>query len=196
MNRCYSKSKMRAQLTMEFLVMLALFLIIAIISVGLYVVFTDFSSGMDAKNSLDYWKSQARPFSIDDAFYETYGGRIYFAIKSNSDHDLVLTKMMVNGTSLAFFKSELGTPEGASTPYCNLLSCTSGGCVCSMDINAYSSQTILSESYMIPSIVCPQDVKYTYFNIELEYSSLSTNVNYTQSGVYPLALKCLYRFNA
>ncbi len=59
-----------------------------------------------------------------------------------------------------------------------------------------NSKTIFTETYSVPSIVCPQGVKYIYLDLVLQYTSESTNTNYTQNGVYPLVLECIYRFNA
>jgi len=89
---------MRGQGSTEYLVLLAVALIIALVVIGLLGWFPGLAGGARETQSKTYWKGGI-PFGILE--YKLNGTSASFAVRNNEDAKLTLTDIELDGSSLA-----------------------------------------------------------------------------------------------
>jgi len=98
---------MRAQGATEYLVLLAVVLIVALVSVALLGFFPGMASDAKLTQSKTYWSS-ASPISIQEVgarfVYDAVGNYtfIYFRIRNNGNYPVSLTKILAGSTSISY----------------------------------------------------------------------------------------------
>src|SRR5262245_39773157 len=102
-----------AQASTEYCILLALFFIVALVVITLLNLFPDVGTVPSVSQSRNFWSIQARPFTVDDVFYDKDTGRIYMAIKSPSyETPLQITAIRLNNTPVALFQYVPNATEG------------------------------------------------------------------------------------
>ena len=113
----------RGQGATEYLVLLAVVLIVALVSVALLGFFPGMASDARITQSQAYWRGQAKPFAILDASIQS-GGNGTFSVQNMEANSNTMTNFAIGGctntTSMAFGAGEIktitaGTNCGAGT---------------------------------------------------------------------------------
>lgn len=185
----------KGQIVVEYLILVALLLILALFAIALFSAFPDFAQGIQAKHSMDFWKMQAKPFTILDAFYDKSNGRVYLAIKSNSDDDLTINKLFLNGSQIALFNYSQGASQGVGRVFCNSYTCLSSGCTCYLNMSAFNVQSVASEYFAPPADVCGQEIENSPMSLRIEFTDAKALSNFSQESSFPLIVECKGSFN-
>ncbi|MFN3910012.1 MAG: hypothetical protein ACK4J0_02150 [Candidatus Anstonellaceae archaeon] len=83
----------------EYLILLAVVLIIGIIAVALLGGFSDIGAGAREKEARQYWAGAVRPFTIQD--WAQKGTVFSLTIKNNEPYKLVITNITISNVSYA-----------------------------------------------------------------------------------------------
>ncbi|MFH0927721.1 MAG: hypothetical protein V1822_04030 [Candidatus Micrarchaeota archaeon] len=186
---------MKAQATIEYLILAAVLLILAIIAIALFAPFPDFANSIQEKQSQDFWKNQARPFTVEDAFYDRSNGRLYLAVKSHSETPLKITELFINDTSLSLFKFSPSAFEGAGNPYCDAFNCESG-CSCQLNMSPFADSALATEYLVSSAEICGQKVQSLHATLQITYTGMALgSPTFSQTGAFPLILECKDSFN-
>ena len=145
----------------EYLVLLAVVLVIALVSIALLGVFPSFSTDTKINQSKTYWQA-ASPISIVDV--GAASGGTLTVIMRNAGPDTII---IANGTATL-------TPSGTAVPMATLLSSTLG------------AGATTTATFGIPACTTGQLVEY---DMVFSYNTASlTGIN--QTGSRPVSLKC------
>lgn len=111
----------KAQASTEYLIILAVVIIVALIVVGVMGWFPGVSGAITEQESQQYWKGMASPFSIQD--YKYSGTTLTLSLKNMGTDKLSLTGVSVGGTSgtittTNFTAGETKTVNVTSVPNC------------------------------------------------------------------------------
>lgn len=186
---------MKGQVVIEYLILVAVVLLVAIMTIALFGMFPDFARGIQTKHSQDFWKNQAMPFSVSEAYFDSSTARAYLVIKSHSDEELKIKKLYLNNTQLSIFNFSEPDLEGVGASYCDSYAC-SGGCNCQLNISPFGETALTTESFASEEEICGQKIKNAILNFELIYSERADLVNnYVQTGAFPLVIECKSSFN-
>jgi len=187
---------MRGQAVIDYLILIALVLLMAIITIALFGVFPDFGRGVQTKHAQDFWKNQARPFTINEAHYDASNGRIYLAIKSHSNKGLKIKKLYLNNTQLSLFNFSEPDLEGVGRSLCDSATCITSGCNCELNMTPYSTNMVTTEYFAEESEICGQQIKNALLNLELLYSDSNGQIDvYREEGSFYLVVNCEQSFN-
>ncbi|MFA5763702.1 MAG: hypothetical protein WC915_02730 [archaeon] len=97
-------SKNKAQGTIEYLVIIAVVVVIALVVVGILTGFLGNGSDVDEKSSKIFWSSQV--VGIDDSLADA-DGNAQIVVKNNTDGTIVLTHIIVNAVD-----NNINSPDG------------------------------------------------------------------------------------
>ena len=110
-------SSLRAQGATEYLVLLAVVLIVALVSVALLGFFPGMASDAKLTQSKTYWSS-ASPVAILEAgarfVYDSGSGNYtftYFRIRNNGNYPITITKILAGNTSITYMWTGGWYPE-------------------------------------------------------------------------------------
>jgi len=98
--------QMKGQGATEYLVLLAVVLIIALVSISLLGFFPGLASDAKITQSTTYWRGEARPISIVDSSFDTNGSGNIVVVNNDAAGTLVVTGVSIlppnsNGTAVA-----------------------------------------------------------------------------------------------
>ncbi|MFH1094942.1 MAG: hypothetical protein V1728_01875 [Candidatus Micrarchaeota archaeon] len=183
--------RLSGQATIEYILVLAMSIIIVLIGIGLYSYLVD--SGQELQNSQLrlYWSQQARPFIIDDSLYETSNHRFYLAISSLADEELNISGIMLNNTPLSFYQYDSTLPDDLGPLSCTSADCTSTPCACSARIRPGAAVSLVTQGYLSPEELCGSNGQGGKLMLLITYDRPNDlDVNYTQTSLAPLPFAC------
>ena len=142
---------LKGQGATEYLVLLAVVLIVALVSVALLGFFPGMASDARITQSQAYWKGQAKPFSIKDASLSNGAGTL--SLQNMEASTITLTSIQV-GSSAANATSLQFGPGEAKTVTLGSPNCTSGAVYeVNVSINYSTSSGIASRQYGTKTLV-------------------------------------------
>jgi len=183
----------RGQATVEYLIILAIGLTIALIGIGLYGFFPDVSQDLQNNQLQIYWREQARPFLVEDAIYDKTNQRFYVALRSLANEEFNITGIYLNNTQLSFFKyNSYALPDFLGQSLCPELSCADvSNCPCSAPIRPSTEFSVVSEKFSNQNVLCGASGSGGRLNISLIYNRPNDiSVNFTQTSPVPLFFVC------
>ncbi|MFH1307099.1 MAG: hypothetical protein ABIH83_05615 [Candidatus Micrarchaeota archaeon] len=190
------KDMKKGQIIIDYIIIVALVLILALFVLILFDFLPDFARGVQVKHSADFWKGQARPFCIEEAFLDKSNGRIYLVFKSHSDRTLAIRAIFFNNTQLSIFDYNASREGGVGTQLCDSAACKFSECACDISMPPYSNKTFVTEYYMNETLFCGRKLGYGFSGVTIIYSDAAGKFsNLTQSGGYPLPVECKNSFN-
>ena len=100
----------RGQTTLDYILVLAVVLLIGLIALGLSGTWPDLALNTRNQQSVTFWRDQVRPITIPEAYYNyslTFGsGQTYaMLIQTQIDEPLVLTGIFIDGVQIAIRNS-------------------------------------------------------------------------------------------
>lgn len=110
----------KAQASIDYLIIMALLLTVALVAVVLFGFIPDYTQSIEAKQSLDFWQ-QSSPVGIGQAIYNREDNKIYLAFLSRTDEPLVIKGLYINGTMLSL--TTVPTNGGAGANVCGVSTC-------------------------------------------------------------------------
>ena len=146
-----SFSKTKAQGTIEYLVILAVIINIALVVVSVLIGLLDNGGEVDEKSSKIYWSSQ--PVAIDDALADNNGGS-QIVVKNNTDGQITLTNITANNVPNSI-NSGAGEVLAMSTKYVATLS---GIPLCLQKKQTYTLTVNYLSKYTLPKQVGPKEL--------------------------------------
>lgn len=132
------------QVMVDYVLVLGIVLLVALLAVGLSGYWPDL--GLNAKNtqSQTFWRDQARPITVPDAFYDAGDRQIYMALQTQIDEHLSLAGLFLNGQQVAF---SAYNPVGADVPACDRASCLDTACACNFALYPRRTERIITEAF-------------------------------------------------
>jgi hypothetical protein len=102
-------AKMRAQGATEYLVLLAVVLVVALVSVALLGFFPGMASDAQVTQSQMYWQSAA-PIAISEssAYFESNTAVPYMRLRNIGSYPIRMTKVVIGNGSFSQFWGDLG----------------------------------------------------------------------------------------
>ncbi|PIT84447.1 hypothetical protein COU37_03585 [Candidatus Micrarchaeota archaeon CG10_big_fil_rev_8_21_14_0_10_45_29] len=177
---------MKAQLSADYLVILAVLMLLALLSLGILGYFPDIGKNLQAKASYDFWQNQARPIAVMDAIYRQDENRIYFALKSHSQEQISIKKLFVNSTQLALFRN-----DATGEQLCDEITCKVSPCDCDFEISPFGNASAFSELYAEDASPCGENDNYFLEDFSLFYTNARDSSDTLQEkGYYLLAITC------
>jgi len=212
----------RAQGATEYLVLLAVVLIVALVSVALLGFFPGMASDAKLTQSKTYWSS-ASPISIQEAgarFADSGSGNFtvtYFRIRNNGNYQISLTKILAGNTSISNVwtggwspaaalsgRVQLAPgeefPIGAHGSYFPGIADPGSGNRTFFTFSG-SDATIYNSNFMnIASSLCSRSAPYGYLSVNnfgFEYTETIEGQTITkrQVGSAPLIVQCMNNYN-
>lgn len=180
----------KAQAALEYVILLAVFLIITIVALTFAGYVPNYAVNIEFRNSENFWNSQARPFLVEEANYIGQKKVAYLAVENYDAEPLVLTGIYVNGTKMSFFEYNNSYPDGVGPSYCDRSPCD-GICTCQLSINARKKVQIVTQSFMSVEDICGMTGQEGKLPFMLGYSRPSPyGGNFTEKGPLQIAIRC------
>lgn len=183
--------RMKAQASVEYLIVLAIAIVLAIVVLAVLGFFPNFSSNIDHRAAENFWRTQARPFSAVDAYFNVQNRLTYIALENNDDETFILKSVYLNGQQAAYnVYNESGTDfKGISA--CGKDTCAAQDCDCNFTYSARQMRRIVVEPVMTGDEVCGIGGTQGRIPIRFTYARPEPyNGSFTQIGAMPLAVWC------
>ncbi|MFA5108629.1 MAG: hypothetical protein WC492_03810 [Candidatus Micrarchaeia archaeon] len=184
-----------AQASVDYIIIVGLLLTVALIVIALFGLMPDFANNIRVSQEKDFWQIQAKPFSVQNSFYDNETQRVYLALESRADSPLIIKSMNFNGEQLAIFSYNSTLTDGVGSNFCTIQTCKFSPCDCTLSIGAYSNRTIVTEYFGEESDLCAQSAGSFSTNLSITFKVPGSNANLTQTSVYPLPVFCRNSFN-
>jgi hypothetical protein len=145
------KNYENAQGTIEYLVIIAVVIIIALVVVGILTGFLGNGSDVDEKASKLFWSSQ--PVGIDDSLADA-DGNAQIVIKNNTDGTIILTHIIANTID-----NNIEAPDGQTISVgAKYVATLTGIPVCVQKKQAYSLTVKYTSRYGLNKQIGPKDL--------------------------------------
>jgi len=122
----------KGQGTTEYLVILAVIIVIALIVVGVMSWMPGLGTGITEQQSRAYWKSTA-PVAVVDWKFSTTASDAVFAVRNMSTDKITITDIVVDGVSLSI--DSTGLAAGETRTISGSRACTGAGTTYQYDVN-------------------------------------------------------------
>ncbi|MFA5929502.1 MAG: hypothetical protein WC861_01335 [Candidatus Micrarchaeia archaeon] len=132
----------RGQGATEYLVLLAVVLIVALVSVALLGFFPGMASDARITQSQSYWRGQARPFAILDSSISATAGT--FSIQNMESTGLTMTTIAVGNGTNSSLNTAFGAGETKTVYITQAIGAYSAGSIYDLGVNI---------TYTTPNIV-------------------------------------------
>ena len=212
---------LRGQGATEYLVLLAVVLIIALISVALLGFFPGMAQDSKMTQSKMYWSS-ATPISIVEVGARTYSPSdgnftaVYFRIRNNGNYPITITKILAGNTSISYAWTGSWNPQALLSGRVNLAPGEEfvfgrSGWFPGVPIVGDTNYTFISFSGSdagnynanlknAASSLCSRTAPYGYLmvnNFGFEYTVMVEGQTITkrQVGTAPLVVQCMNNYN-
>lgn len=113
----------KGQGTTEYLIILAIIIVIALVVVGVLGGFPSIASGITESQSKSYWQT-ASPLSFTDWTVTSSGAR--FVVENKGIDTITLTEITLNGTALSITDQNISAGSRITTAQSSNVTCTSG----------------------------------------------------------------------
>jgi hypothetical protein len=183
------EKKLKAQLSTEYLIIMALVLLIAFVLISFLNFFPNFYISFGYAFNKNFWEKYSEPFAIYNPHYKNSTLRLYFAIESKSPLNLTINAIEINNTKLALFLYNQSNPEGVGSALCSQSSCIYNPCTCTIPLSPYSNISLVTEKYLLNLEDCLQK-GINENKIKIIYSGEGFS-NYTYSPIFKLAIECI-----
>ncbi len=107
----------------EYLIILAVIIVIALVVVGVMGWFPGLGSGINEQQSRAYWKSTS-PLALTD--WKLTATDATFTVLNTTTDKLILTDITVGGTALGLTDQNIAAGASYTTPADNSATCTTG----------------------------------------------------------------------
>jgi hypothetical protein len=155
----------RGQTTVDYILVLAVVLLIGLLALGLSGGWPDFALNAKNRQAEVFWQDQTRPITIPEAHYDMSDKTLFFAMQTQVDEPLVLTKLFLGEKQMA-----LSTYSGA-TLMCDAASCWGAGCTCTYPLNPRRRELAITEDMSAAGIDpgCRQTGTFSRLPLQLVY---------------------------
>ena len=216
------KRVLKGQGATEYLVLLAVVLIVALVSVALLGFFPGMAMDSKLTQSKTYWSS-ASPISIVEAgarfVYDAGAGNFtftYFRIRNNGNYPISITKILAGNTSISYAWTGFWSPEallsgrvrlapgeefvlGRSSYYPGLPDLGNGNFTF-ISFSGSDASSYNSNLKNAASSLCSRTAPYGYLavnNFGFEYTQTIEGQTLTkrQVGTAPLIVQCMNNYN-
>ncbi|MBN1940659.1 MAG: class III signal peptide-containing protein [Candidatus Diapherotrites archaeon] len=113
----------KGQGTTEYLIILAVIIVIALVVVGVMGWFPGLSTGITEQQSRAYWQSTS-PFAIDD--WEVSSSGATFSVQNMTTDELRLEDITMGSDALDLTDQNVTAGSSFTTPIDNTVTCTTG----------------------------------------------------------------------
>ncbi len=181
----------RGQAVIDYLMVLMIVMVIALIVIGLSVDLPIMGQSIQGQRQAGYWRDQARPFTVTEAFYRRNVSRFYLALEVQEDDRFNLTGLFVNNTQLAFYDYNPAAGDGIGTLVCGASACQTSPCSCDDSMRPRAPGRIVTEPYLDASTICGPNQQQTPLDVRLVYfRPAEPGRNLTETGSVVLPFSC------
>jgi hypothetical protein len=113
----------KGQGTTEYLIILAVIIVIALVVAGVMGWFPALGAGITESQSKTYWRSTT-PLSLDDWTVTTSGAQ--FVVRNNTTDTITLTDITMEGSALGLSDTNIAAGGTTTTALDNTVTCVSG----------------------------------------------------------------------
>ena len=116
---------LKGQGTTEYLIILAVVIVIALVVAGVLGFFPGFAAGISEQESKAYWQSTS-PLALSDWKVESTAANARFTLRNNTIDKLQVTEITVNGAAIGAVDQNIAAGASATISGATGISCTSG----------------------------------------------------------------------
>lgn len=181
---------LRGQTTVDYILVLAVVLMIGLLALGLSGAWPDFALNSRNQQAATFWRDQVRPITITEAHYDMSDKKLFFTMQTQTDESLVLAGLFLDGLQMAAYAYDAG---GAHTLMCTRASCPALGCVCDYTLYPRRKEKIITEDFTAAGIDpgCRQSGAISSLPIKLVYYRPSAaSQNLSQNATVDLVFDC------
>ncbi|MFN3909929.1 MAG: class III signal peptide-containing protein [Candidatus Anstonellaceae archaeon] len=174
----------RAQLSTEYLIILAIVLIIALIISYFFNFFPSLNLYANYSASKNFWAKDSYPISIEESYYKNSTSRLYLSLTSKEKENITINSIFVDKKKLAFFLYNASALEGVGNALCNPSSCILSNCNCELVLTPFSNTSIVFEKY---------DFSDSSSSCQGIIFEKSLGINYTIENIGPLFYQPIFK---
>lgn len=180
----------KAQLSLEYLVVLAIVLIIALVVVYLFDLFPYINLTANFSASKNFWSKNSYPISVSESYYKNSTSRTYLSLISKEKENISINSVFLDNQKLAFFLYNSSLAEGVGSPLCDSSSCILSNCNCLINLSPYSNITLVSEKYDFNGSI--SDCQGIVFEKSLAFNfSIQNYSNLFYKPIFKLPILCI-----
>ncbi|MEM4137590.1 MAG: hypothetical protein QXH71_02405 [Candidatus Anstonellaceae archaeon] len=175
----------RGQITTEYLIILAVVLLITLVVAALFNFFPSVNISSVSKIKKEFLEN-SKPIAIREVFYKKSSARLYLVLNSKIEQNMTIRSIFLNGKKIGFFSYDSNSWEGVGSALCNPSSCSNSACVCSIFLKPFEELSIVSE----PNLEFANCTTFFESRIEFNYSLENfSSINY--SPVFGVVINCI-----
>lgn len=181
----------RGQAALEYLIGLALVLILAFVALSLLGIIPSFVILSGNQPSKTYWTANARPFAAVDSMYEEGNSRGYIAFENMMDEPLNLTSIYVNGTQVGYYEYNETYSENKGSSALQTPGCTPPDCIYNILVGPRALQRIVTDPFMSADQICGAGGQEGKVPLTIGYTRPNATNNFTETGQDGLVFTCV-----
>lgn len=179
------------QSSIEYLIVLAIGLILAIVTLSLLGFFPDIALNLEYRNAEAFWQGEARPFTIPDSVYTEATKRAYIAFENMDMEDYNISSISLNGSQIGFYEYNTSWNDNQGPSYLVTPGCSPPYCVYSFVVGARQTKSITTDNFMSADEICGVGGTIGTLPFDITYQRVSNSAVFTEKSTYPLSIKCI-----
>ncbi|GEM_PF-7117603 len=185
----------KGQASLEYLVILATMLILSLAVLSFLGFVPDFGISIENRHAENFWRDQARPFTIAESNYLVENRRGYLAIQNMESESLNLSSIYINGSQVAYYEYNATYSDGVGPSALITPGCTAPDCNYSFVLQPRQVRVIVTDSFMSADEICGVGGAQGKVPFYLEYHrrQYNTAAKFTQLSPLELVLTCVRR---
>ncbi len=178
----------RGQALVDYVVIMGVVLVLALIVLGLLGFLPDLAFGYKNRQSIVFWRDQARPITIIEAHYRMSNSHLFLSMQTQTDEPLNLTGLYADGKQVAIYSY---VPfYGGDSLVCNATSCLSAPCTCSLPLAPRADVPLRTEAFG-NGLGCRTAGTQIPMPVQLRYARANDGSrSFTQNGSVELIVDC------
>lgn len=179
------------QATVDYIIITVVALLVGLLAAGLLGFIPNTGLDISAKNAQDFWRDQARPFTVAESVYRTNVSRLYLALELQPLDTFNLTGVFLNNTQVAFWDYSETAADNIGALRCGASACQAGPCTCDRPVRPLNTLRIATEAYSDGLTLCGPNARKGELQLAMVYfRPLEKNRNLTETGFLALPFAC------
>jgi len=158
----------KGQTTIDYVLVLAVVLLIALVALGLSGTWPDFALNSRNQQAVSFWRDQVRPITIPEAHYDMSDHKLYFTMQTQIDEPIVVRNMYLDTKQVSIWKYYT---TGSPVVQCTSNTCYTPACTCNDALNPRRRERTVSGDLSLVGIDpgCRQNGAYARMPVWLTY---------------------------
>lgn len=181
----------RGQAALEYVIGLAVLLVLSLAVLALLGGIPDFGINIENRHAENFWKEQARPFTIQEANYKAQNKYAYIALENMERESLNLTSIFVNGSQLGFYEYDPTYTDGRGQSALVTPGCTPPQCNYSFVFAPREVRRLATDAFLSADDICGVGGQTGKMGFEFAYRRLNYDSLLWQKAPVGVVLVCV-----